>query len=101
MRVGCFLEINKTKKKAYFFGFGEYLGMEIPDENAGGLCQIGRLLGKPNPKILLDSGKIIWGGECWWSEEAECIAEIAELENADFNIINVDIDDIRKKWNEE
>lgn len=27
--------------------------------------------GKPNPKIILDDGLVIWGCECWWDEIAE------------------------------
>jgi hypothetical protein len=24
-------------------------------------------LGRPNPKITLDDGSVLWGYECWWS----------------------------------
>ena len=34
-----------------------------------------------NPKILLDTGKVIYGFECWWSETDEKMEKsIAELD---------------------
>jgi hypothetical protein len=55
-RVGA---IQKgDEKEVHLFGYGVYEGDQIcPD------------LGFPNPKILLDSGLVVWGFECWWGSE--------------------------------
>lgn len=64
-RVGAIL--SKDGDTVEFFGYGVYLGDEIPPHNVGG-----RLLsGAKNPKIRLDDGTIVWGLECWWGSEAE------------------------------
>jgi hypothetical protein len=52
---------------------GEYVGEE-PYPGAGetdmtrgsaSYSTFGRK-GRANPKIVLDDGTVIWGGECWW-----------------------------------
>ena len=96
-RVGCFLYIDWENKIAHFLGFGEFIGREVPDENARGLCPIIRKLGIKNPKIILDNKKIVWGGECWWSDEAGVVTGIEVLKNKGFLIKEVDIDEVRKK----
>ncbi len=62
-RVGALLAVENGK--AYLFGYGVYEGDEIPP------LEINPWLnsGNPNPKIKLDSGKIVWGCECWWGPE--------------------------------
>jgi hypothetical protein len=45
-------------------------------------------LGK-NPRIKLDSGKIVWGCECWWGAEEEFKSNPPKI------IIDVDIDNVR------
>lgn len=44
-----------------------------------------------NPRIKLDSGKTVWGYECWWSpvDEADIPAGI--------RIVEIDIDEAREK----
>lgn len=60
MRV---LAISHTDKGvAYIFGEGEYLGDKVPDTPPFNSLQL------KNPCILLDSGKYVWGMECWWGE---------------------------------
>ena len=48
------------------YGFGVYVGDEIPPPDANPIINFG----EPNPKIILDDGTIIWGCECWWAEES-------------------------------
>lgn len=66
-RVGA---ISHTEgDTVYIFGYGVYTGDEVP-VGAGGF--MGRVLcraKKPNPKIVLDNGKVVWGCECWWGPE--------------------------------
>lgn len=54
---------------ARLFGFGTYVGDEVPPPGI-------RLMGvdlhdcrRPNPKIVLDDGRVVWGCECWWGPE--------------------------------
>lgn len=54
---------------AYIYGFGVYVGDEIPPE---GISLMGidlHTLGHRNPKIRLDNGQIVWGCESWWGAE--------------------------------
>lgn len=55
----------------HFFGFGNYVGDEVPDSDAGGLASMVRQQGAANPKIILDNGEVVWGCECWWGPEKE------------------------------
>ena len=53
------------------FGEGVYIGDEIPpadglDAPQGWIADTIREHGHTNPKILLDSGVVVWGCECWW-----------------------------------
>jgi len=91
-RVGAVLSSEKGKVK--FFGYGVYIGDEIPPEEAGGGGQALNEIQMKNPCILLDSGKKVFGCECWWGSE-ETIKK--DLEGRE--IIMVDIDEERKKWN--
>lgn len=75
------------------FGFGEYVGDEIPTENAKGYAKFLRSGGLRNPKIVLDDGKIVWGSECWWGEEEEMKKLLKKYETVEY----VDIDMMRNK----
>ena len=66
-RVGAIQSADE--KQVHLFGYGTYQGEESPDEHAGGLCEIIREAGGTNPKIQLDDGHVVWGGECWWGPE--------------------------------
>ena len=61
-RVGAML--GARDKTVRFLGYGVYQGDEVPPENIGGFN-----MGFPNPKIVLDNGKVVWGCECWWGAE--------------------------------
>ena len=45
-----------------------------------------------NPRIRLDSGKVVWGCECWWGPEKAVRKKMEGLE-----IVEVDIDEVRAK----
>jgi hypothetical protein len=47
----------------YSYGYGTYLGEEVPPAS---VTVDGKPLEKPNPKIRLDSGEVIWGCQCFW-----------------------------------
>lgn len=70
-RVGAMASANK--EEVHFFGYGVYEGDEVPPKNIMGPLGYMPL---PNPKILLDSGEIIWGCECWWGPEERMKQEL-------------------------
>jgi hypothetical protein len=86
-RVGCFLAMREGVG-GIWLGWGHYLGEEIPpNEGKNSLTAYlsGRL--QANPKILLESGDIVWGCECWWGSEQEMTDARSKLPN----IIEADI----------
>lgn len=88
-RVGAILRADKDT--VHFFGYGVYVGDEIPHERAVGFLAVaGREAGITNPKILLDDGKDVFGCECWWGSEQEVKEAIG-----DRKIVYVDIDQLR------
>lgn len=89
-RVGCFLSV--VRDTALFLGWGTYMGEEVPP-NEGQHSLTSYLSGerRANPKILLDSGEIVWGCECWWGPEEEVKAERAKMKK----IIDVSVTEAR------
>ena len=69
------------------FGEGVYAGDFPLPEWAGGFN-----FGQVNPRIDLDSGKVVWGCECWWGAKE---AMQKKLEGQAIEI--VDPDDIRAR----
>lgn len=90
-RVGAILSANKDEVK--FLGYGVYVGNEIPSENCVGFLSKSLINnGIANPKILLDSGKYVFGCECWWGSEDKVRDAIDGRK-----IVDVDIDEIRNE----
>lgn len=116
-RVGAILSADE--KEVRFLGFGVYQGRQIPDKPMGFIKSIVggdtweeavrnlreefpeekrsdeellESLQDSNPRILLDSGKVVWGAECWWGAE-EAVKKRMEGKN----IVNVDIDRAREE----
>ncbi len=89
-RVGCFLSV--VGDKALLLGYGTYVGDEVPP-NEGHTSLTAYLSGlrRPNPKIVLDSGDVVWGCECWWGPEEEVKAECAKLKK----VINISMAEAR------
>lgn len=77
-RVGAVLSMDD--KQVNLLGFGVYMG----DESA---------LGRKNPKLQLDNGKIVWGCECWWGPEEGLKKEMQGKE-----VVNVDINAVRSEF---
>ncbi len=91
-RVGAIQKADEKTETVWFFGYGTYEGDEIPPENVK-LFGISLFeLGLKNPKIILDSGKIVWGCECWWGGE-----ETVKKSIGDRNVIIVDPDEARNE----
>lgn len=78
---------------AYVFGYGKYAGEELPVGAAG----MGARLVEAkvtNPKIVLDSGKVVWGCECWWGLEK---AVKDRIEKEKWTVVEIDIEAERAK----
>jgi len=58
MRVIAIESIKDGVMRSY--GEGEYIGDRIPDIDPFNEVKL------KNPCIKLDSGKYIWGFQCWW-----------------------------------
>lgn len=95
------MAISHTKDgKAFVFGCGVYEGDHKPEDH---VLVLGVPFGESkadvpafyeryrNPRIKLDSGKVVYGCECWWGPEDKVRARIAGLERVD-----VDIDEARR-----
>ena len=94
-RVGALL--RATKDEVEVLGYGVYEGDDVPDDAAGGMASLVRAAGIKNPKIRLDSGKVVWGCECWWGSEEETKKRVAQYPS----VVEVDIDEVRAKAREE
>lgn len=90
-RVGAILGADEDVVK--FLGYGVYEGDEVPDENAQGFGPILREMKRPNPKIRLDSGKVVWGCECWWGPEEATKKKLTRYAN----VVETDIDEVRRQ----
>ena len=75
-RVGAIR--NADGDTVYLFGYGIYVGDEVPPNDVGGFN-----IGFPNPRIDLDNGKTVWGCQCWWAPEEKMKAYIDEFENVE------------------
>lgn len=86
-RVGAILSADA--EEVHFLGYGIYAGEEVPPEGPGFLGML-HTLGRSNPKIILDDGKVVWGCECWWGSEVDIRRSIG-----DRRIIHADIEQER------
>lgn len=91
MRVGAFLDI-RVNGAVSFLGYGEYTGESLPDEGLSGFSEILRKSGVKVPRIVLDSGEVIFGCECWWDEEYK----VREVLSNSQKIVQVSISEYRK-----
>jgi len=90
-RVGAL--ISKKDGVVRFLGWGTYAGEHIPGPEAGFLAPLLREAGLKNPRIDLDSGKSVYGCECWWGPPS-----IVDPMLAGAALLNVDIDDERRRF---
>lgn len=90
-RVGAILGIDGDI--AEFLGYGIYDGDAVPLEAVGPFAEMLQKSEGPNPKIVLDSGKVVYGCECWWASEEEIKKKLEKCK-----IISMDIDEIRKDY---
>jgi hypothetical protein len=100
-RVGAIC--NSDKATVRFFGFGVFDGdKEPPSEVSIMGISVGELNKEikedckkqgreytpfTNPRITLDSGKVVWGCQCWWGSE-EKVKKM--LEGKEVIMVNID-----------
>lgn len=96
-RIGAILYTDKDTKKVFFLGYGEFVGCESPPDYVRGCVYLVRQSNGMNPKLRLDSGKIVWGCECWWGGESETRQELKEKKQKGYEVVEVDIDEVRKR----
>jgi hypothetical protein len=97
-RVGAIL--GSKDGVVEFLGYGVYEGdLDRNDPTnaplpVGFTALLGRRAGMSlNPRIKLDSGKIVWGCECWWGAEEKIKEAIAG-----HTVVEVDIDKVRSTF---
>ena len=98
MRVGALFATRKQNKVVELFGYGELLDDEIPESAVGPLADLTRLMRRPNPKIQLDSGLVVWGCECWWGPEEDVKAQVERYEKKGWTVKNVNVEEIRAAY---
>ena len=90
-RVGAVL--GAKEGKCEFLGYGIYEGDFVPEGAVGFMAKALVDNHQVNPKICLDSGKVVWGCECWWGDEEKVKKILSQYKD----IVNVDIDIVRKE----
>lgn len=98
-RVGAIL--GSSDGVVEFLGYGVYEGRFPPVEAVGMIAEMSRdIPDYTNPRIRLDSGKVVYGCECWWGPETRIKATLVDAESRKEKIVEVDIDDVRAKFKE-
>jgi len=93
-RVIAISHTSDDGKTVYIFGHGVYEGDEVPTSASGQLGQMLNAANVTNPKIALDSGKVVWGCECWHGSEDKVLAS---FEHHGQTVEVIDIDESRAK----
>jgi hypothetical protein len=95
IRVGAICSGDEKTKILKFFGYGVYEGDFIPPANAGGFAQMCHEAEVTNPRIKLDNGNTVWGGECWWGPEDQIKKRVDACIAAGWKIEDVGIKKLR------
>ncbi len=95
-RVGAIL--GSGKGEVSFLGYGVYEADETPYGAVGALAEMLIYTKAKNPKIVLDSGKTVWGCECWWGPEGDVKKRLARWREDGYEIVGVDIEEIREAF---
>lgn len=98
-RVGAVISANN--QEVILLGYGVYEGDFVPDENAVGFGPLLRSIGRTNPKIVLDSGDVAWGCECWFGEEDSLKTMIEDKLAHGAVLTEVKISDVRSEIKKE
>jgi hypothetical protein len=85
-RVGAILSYKNGVLE--LLGYGTFIGNTIPEVDSTPLIKVLKEFSIPNPTIKLDSGKVIYGAECWWGPEED----VKKYEQQADKILTVEID---------
>ena len=99
-RVGAILGSSSANKTVEFLGWGRYEGDEVPEGAIGWIAEDAIEESVTNPKIVLDSGQVVWGCECWWGSEHAMQSKLAEWHALGFTVVPTDIDEVRRRYRE-
>lgn len=69
---------SATEEEVRFYGFGVYVGDEVPPPGVGLWGVDYHELQHTNPRIDLDDGGTVWGCQCWWGSEERVRREIGD-----------------------
>lgn len=90
-RVGAI--VSKKESTIEMFGYGVYLGDKIPESDNVKMFGVSlKELGHKNPCIQLDSGKKVYGCECWWALQKK----IKDIESECDVVTYIDPEEYRK-----
>lgn len=93
--------------KAYSFGYGIYEGrFPVGDEAEKtpaleGKVSLGEIMAERsggtllNPRVRLDSGKCVWGYQCWWME-----IDVFRKKYGGIEVVEVDLKEYQDKFSE-
>jgi len=91
-RVGAILSVKDGKVLS--LGFGTYAGLSVPpDRGPRSLATLMHEAKAANPRIVLDSGKEVFGCECWWGSEGVMLEKLDYWKAQGWEIADVDIDE--------
>lgn len=94
MRIAVFCG-SDGHGKIYFLGYGNIVGKEVPGAGAMGyLSYLAKLHGEIVPKIILDSGEVVWGTEIRWMEHDASINYIKKMRKAN-KIIDTSLEHVK------
>jgi hypothetical protein len=96
-KVGAILDYNVKSKRIRFLGYGIYEGNFVPHQAIGYLRDILVSNNATCPRIKLDTGKYVYGCECWWGSVDIIDKELEKARNDGYEVVNVDIDEVRKE----
>jgi hypothetical protein len=84
--------MSADQKEIRWLGEGVYEGEFVPGpEVAGFMADMLRRMGRPNPRIKLDSGQTVYGCECWWGPVEQVRKKFQGMK-----MVLVDIDEARR-----
>lgn len=92
---GRFIRYNGTMR---FLGYGTLEKSEVPEKAVGVWAEVARRTKVKSPTILLDSGKKVYGCECYWAGEGVIKKTLDTYSRNRYNIVTVDIDEVRKDF---
>ena len=104
-RVGAFQGTDDKTRTVKLLGYGVYEGdYVVGEEDPSPVGWLGAMMveeGLRNPRIRLDSGKVVWGCECWWEPEARAKDRIEASEAQGYSVVEVDPEEMRDRFRQD